>query len=64
MGKLPPRTLIAKIKELKEQNQALRVALSILGGKIKAGTQDRWGAIELPLPDGYIIIRRREPEDR
>jgi hypothetical protein len=61
MGKLPPRTLLAKIKELKEQNQALRAALAILGGKIQSGTEDKWGAIELTLPQGYIIIRRRMP---
>lgn len=61
MGKLPPRTLLAKIKELKEQNQALRAALAILGGKIQSRTEDKWGALELPLPEGYIIIRRRMP---
>lgn len=56
MGKLPPRTLVAKIKELKEQNQALRAALTILGGKVS--TKEDWW-LEVPIPRGYVIIRRR-----
>lgn len=62
MGQRPRKHLVGQIRELKEENQALRAALSIMGGKVKQ-RDDRSIEVSVPLPRGYVIIRRNRLGD-